>query len=319
MTQIGKQTQQTSGQQQQQQSSQQQSVPAPVSQSSQQQSEASTSILIPELIEENTNNVLGEAPPSYEEALAASISNNNNITSSTSPTNTIASLISNYTRPLASSSQQTTYHQYSPFMIPPDDPNTTAIYYPGHHNHDDLYYSHTQHSFIEPVFVARNWLALIYLLLWDLAFACFCFSWVIGTLVTGVVLLIIPPVGYVVLLGAIYSWRMLARVELASLNSISNHATERTHIPSTTYRLATHTSQDAITHFFSLLSDEFTLRSILYFTTIKFAMSITFFTISIIAFALGLTFCCCFLPASLLVSRTLVNLEATVARKALLV
>ncbi|CAG8525384.1 13800_t:CDS:10 [Ambispora leptoticha] len=211
---------------------------------SQQQSEASTSILIPELLEENTNNIHEEeAPPSYEEALATSTA-------------------------------------YSSFTIPPPDgPNASARYYSVQYIPSDLY-SHTQHSFLAPVFVARNWLALIYLLLWDLSYACFCFSWVIGTLVTGVVLLIIPPVGYVLLLG------MLARVELSILNSITDRATERAYLPSITHRLTSHTSQNAITHFFFLLSDEFTLRSILYFTTIKFAVSITFFTMSILNFVI---------------------------------
>ncbi|CAG8801099.1 22593_t:CDS:2, partial [Racocetra persica] len=76
--------------------------------------------------------------------------------------------------------------------------------------------------FFAPLQETRNWIALMYLILWNLPYSCFCFGWVIVTFIGSVISLIFPPVGYVLLLFSIYSWRMLGRFEIAVLNSISS-------------------------------------------------------------------------------------------------
>ncbi|CAG8486872.1 16283_t:CDS:2 [Funneliformis mosseae] len=75
--------------------------------------------------------------------------------------------------------------------------------------------------YLFPLTQGKNWIALIYLILWDFAYSTFCFSWVLSTFIVGIVSLIIPPLGYFLLLLSIYSWRMLGKLELLILNSIS--------------------------------------------------------------------------------------------------
>ncbi|CAG8545586.1 2101_t:CDS:2 [Diversispora eburnea] len=188
-------------------------------------------------------------------------------------------------------------------------------------------------SFFSPLEEGRNWAAMAYLILWDLPYACFCFGWVIGSFIGGFCSLIFPPVGYVILLFSVYSWRMLARLEIAILNSISS--------PSD-IALSTHTPLPSITrvspqilfsnmnqyhhvipsgrfeYLFSLLKDRFTIRAVIYFVFTKLLISIIVFTLAITLFALGISFMLCLLPFCLRMSRLLVKLEARMVRKCLL-
>ncbi|RHZ50551.1 hypothetical protein Glove_495g29 [Diversispora epigaea] len=187
-------------------------------------------------------------------------------------------------------------------------------------------------SFFSPLEESRNWVAMAYLILWDLPYACFCFGWVIGSFIGGFCSLIFPPVGYVLLLFSVYSWRMLARLEIAILNSISS--------PSD-IALSTHTPLPSITrisppilfsnmnhhhvipsgrfeYLFSLLKDRFTIRAVIYFAFTKLLISIIVFTLAITLFALGISFILCLLPFCLRMSRLMVKLEARMARKHLL-
>lgn len=61
----------------------------------------------------------------------------------------------------------------------------------------------------------QAWLAFGYLLLGILPWSVFCFGWTLAWALAGSISLIFPPVGYVMMIFAITSWRALARVDLA--------------------------------------------------------------------------------------------------------
>ncbi|CAG8482413.1 10006_t:CDS:2 [Cetraspora pellucida] len=147
--------------------------------------------------------------------------------------------------------------------------------------------------FFAPLQDTRNWIALIYLILWNLPYSCFCFGWVIGTFIGSIISLIFPPVGYVLLLFSVYSWRMLGRFEIAILNSISSSdnlaAITRKPLPSitkvtppiylysplssTNYQIPVRPNQiGRFENLFLLFKDGFTVRTVVYFTFTKFVI-----------------------------------------------
>ncbi|KAG9303608.1 hypothetical protein G9A89_018504 [Geosiphon pyriformis] len=169
-------------------------------------SSSTTSSSSTSLASQSTNNpttttvvLYSDQPPTYAEAIASSSSSSS---SPPPPPPPPFNQIATATRPISVNPRDPLYssyqYQYERFT------SIEADYaeYPSRNQQ-------TSNSFFAAIYDYRNWIALAYLILWDLGFACFCFAWVLGTLLVGLCLLILPPIGMMFLFGAIISWRFV--------------------------------------------------------------------------------------------------------------
>ncbi|KAF9437332.1 hypothetical protein BGZ76_001157 [Entomortierella beljakovae] len=67
---------------------------------------------------------------------------------------------------------------------------------------------------------SRAWIGLAYLIVILFPWALFCFVWTLVTAIISAICMIFPPVGYVVMITSITSWRALARVDLVISRSL---------------------------------------------------------------------------------------------------
>ncbi|RIA85253.1 hypothetical protein C1645_782267 [Glomus cerebriforme] len=68
----------------------------------------------------------------------------------------------------------------------------------------------------------QAWAGLFYVFIWNPIWTTLCFSWVLATSVLSIVMLVIPPLGFMACIGTVISWRTLARVEILTSTFSSN-------------------------------------------------------------------------------------------------
>ncbi|PKY51205.1 hypothetical protein RhiirA4_546427 [Rhizophagus irregularis] len=68
----------------------------------------------------------------------------------------------------------------------------------------------------------QAWAGIFYILIWNPIWTILCFIWVLVTCLLSIITLVFPPLGFIVCIGTVISWRTLARVELLTTTFSSN-------------------------------------------------------------------------------------------------
>ncbi|KAG0266919.1 hypothetical protein BG011_000058 [Mortierella polycephala] len=168
----------------------------------------------------------------------------------------------------------------------------------------------------------KAWLALSYIVVVLLPWALFCFIWTLVTLIVASVSLIIPPLGYVVSIATVTSWRALARVDLVMSRAMVSRSV-RQRYPHETYNVFV-TSESMTSphyrrrrpknmwhrgskHLKSTVNNKHTVKSMFYFLVWKLFYALPIFIVVIVFAVLTVPFMFCLLPTLLILSRALIN------------
>ncbi|KAF9972616.1 hypothetical protein BGZ73_004241 [Actinomortierella ambigua] len=207
-------------------------------------------------------------------------------------------------------------------------------------DHDDGCWS----SVSEP----RPWFALLFHVIVILPWAIFCQAWVLCVGIISFVSLIIPPIGYFLIIPAVTSWRALARAdlvmsELLVSNSVrlrygSSRAKYRvfvapepintppwhltfmgTRIPipavfqtwrqQRAQRRSRGVWKQGVRHLKDTIKDRHTIKSFFYFAVGKFMLALFIFVVIVCFLSLSIPFMLCLLPTLLKLSTKFANLQ----------
>jgi len=175
-------------------------------------------------------------------------------------------------------------------------------------------------------------MALAYILVVLLPWALFCFIWTLATLIVAAFSMIIPPLGYLIVIPVVTSWRALARVDLVvSRALVARHVRERyqhatapvfvmppgpvsassswnTH--STRHRRRRQTKNlwhRGAKHLKATINNKHTVKSMFYLMIWKLFYALPIFLVIIVFSVLTVPFMICLLPTLLILSRALIN------------
>ncbi|KAG0267556.1 hypothetical protein BGZ95_002820 [Linnemannia exigua] len=189
------------------------------------------------------------------------------------------------------------------------------------------------------------WIALLYMIVVLLPWTIFCFAWVLSFGLVAMVLMIIPPIGYLFTVFAVYSIRAFARVDLVLSSLLVSDAivTKYPYFTSQVFiapepgpawqqpRLFGYTMPlpDFLRHrlerrqvsrnrrpknlwhrganHLKTLLDGHTLRGFFYFVVWKMMFAIPIFVVTVVLFVLNVPFMVCFLPSLLNISKAFAN------------
>ncbi|KAF9186183.1 hypothetical protein BGZ51_002192 [Haplosporangium sp. Z 767] len=193
-----------------------------------------------------------------------------------------------------------------------------------HHHHD---YSDTEDeesdSHWSIVGDGKAWMAFSYIVLVLLPWALFCFVWTLATLIVASVSLIIPPIGYIVTVMTVTSWRALARVDLIMSRAMVSRSV-RQRYPHETYSVFVKTPESTTgpryrrrrprnmwdrgsKHLKATVNNKHTVKSMFYFLVWKLFYALPIFVVVIVFASLTVPFMFCLLPTLLILSRALIN------------
>ncbi|KAF9959752.1 hypothetical protein BGZ72_008891 [Mortierella alpina] len=174
----------------------------------------------------------------------------------------------------------------------------------------------------------KAWMALAYILVILLPWALFCFIWTLVTLITAAVSMIIPPLGYLIVIPVVTSWRALARVDLVvSRALVARSVRERyPHLTAPVFVMPpesaswnTHSTRHrrrrqtknlwhrGAKHLKATINNKHTVKSMFYLMIWKLFYALPIFLVIIIFSALTVPFMICLLPTLLILSRALIN------------
>ncbi|KAF9167458.1 hypothetical protein DFQ26_004594 [Actinomortierella ambigua] len=206
--------------------------------------------------------------------------------------------------------------------------------------HDDSCWS----TVAEP----RPWFALLYHIFFILPWAIFCQVWVLCVGITSFVSLIFPPIGYLLIIPSVTSWRALARVDLEMsallvsdevrrrygahrvkhpvfiapepvssspwhMNIFGVHVSLPTSLHAwrqrRTQRRARSMWKRGVKHLKETINDKHTTKSFFYFVVGKFMIALFIFVVIVVFFSLSIPFMLCLLPSLLKLSTTFANMQ----------
>ncbi|KAG0213268.1 hypothetical protein BGX28_004841 [Mortierella sp. GBA30] len=192
----------------------------------------------------------------------------------------------------------------------------------------------------------RVWMALCYMLFLLLPWTFFCYAWTLAVMLLSFFTLIIPPLGYIVTIASVASWRALARVDLVlSAALVSDEILQRyPHIKAKVYiaaepgpawttprlfgyelplpefirrklqsrhaargRRAKNLWHRGAKHFGTTTRDRHTISSMFYFLVWKMMFAIPIFVVVLVYLCLTVPFMICLLPSLLAISRAFAN------------
>ncbi|KAG0234311.1 hypothetical protein BGW42_006703 [Actinomortierella wolfii] len=194
----------------------------------------------------------------------------------------------------------------------------------------------------------RPWFALFYHVLFILPWALFCQAWVLCVGITSFMALIFPPLGYLLIIPSVTSWRALARadLEMSALlvsddvrHKYGDHRVKhpvyipmdpvnyspwnlvvfghRIPIPSAfstwrqrrSQRRARGLWKRSVKHLKDTIKDNHTTRSFFYFLIGKFMIALLIFVVIIFFLSLSIPFMLCLLPSLLKLSTKFANMQ----------
>ncbi|KAF9921779.1 hypothetical protein FBU30_008179 [Linnemannia zychae] len=209
------------------------------------------------------------------------------------------------------------------------------------HGDDDT----SEHSCWSIVGDQNAWIALFFMIIVLLPWTIFCFVWVLTFSLVAMVLMIIPPIGYLFAVFAIFSIRALARVDLVLSNLLISDAIAEKYpyftcqvfiapepgpawqqprmfgytMPLPDFikrrlerrqaarnRRPKNLWHRGANHLKTIL-DGHTTKGFFYFVVWKMMFAIPIFVVTLVIFALNVPFMICFLPSLLNVSKTFAN------------
>ncbi|KAF9572671.1 hypothetical protein EC968_009571 [Mortierella alpina] len=203
----------------------------------------------------------------------------------------------------------------------------------GHHGHDRSDMDDEEpDSHWSVVGDGKAWMALVYILVLLLPWALFCFIWTLGTLIVAAVSMIIPPLGYLVVIPVVTSWRALARVDLVvSRAMVARNVRERYrhstapvfvmppepvsaaswNTPSARHHRRRRQTKNlwhrGAKHLKATINNKHTVKSMFYLMFWKLFYALPIFLVIIVFSALTVPFMICLLPTLLILSRALIN------------
>ncbi|KAF9927783.1 hypothetical protein BGZ67_007339, partial [Mortierella alpina] len=177
----------------------------------------------------------------------------------------------------------------------------------------------------------KAWLGLVYILVVLLPWALFGFIWTLGTLIVAAVSMIIPPLGYLIVIPVVTSWRALARVDLVvSRTLVARNVRERYQhstapvfvMPpepvSASWNNNTHSTRHrrrqtknlwhrGAKHLKATINNKHTVKSMFYLMIWKLFYALPIFLVILVFSVLTVPFMICLLPTLLILSRALIN------------
>ncbi|KAF9940255.1 hypothetical protein BGZ67_008022 [Mortierella alpina] len=192
----------------------------------------------------------------------------------------------------------------------------------------------------------RAWMVLCYLIFVLLPWSIFCYAWTFCIMLVALVAMIVPPLGYLITIASVASWRSLARVDLVLSSALVSHeirlryphVTAKVYIAAepgpawTAPRLfgrelplpefirrrlqSRHTARGrraknlwhrGAKHFRATVTDRHTIRSLFYFLIWKMMYAIPIFLVVVVYFCLTIPFMICLLPSLLSMSKVFAN------------
>ncbi|KAG0210756.1 hypothetical protein BGX28_009031 [Mortierella sp. GBA30] len=179
----------------------------------------------------------------------------------------------------------------------------------------------------------KAWIALIFLLIVLLPWAVFCFVWTFSTLIIAAVSMIIPPLGYLIVIPVITSWRALARVDLVVSRALVARNVREKHPYSTspvfvmpaepfsewnavqgyhqtrrrTRRQARNMWDRGAKHLKATVNNKHTVKGMFYLMIWKMFYALPVFIVVVVFAVLTIPFMICLLPTLLILSRVLIS------------
>ncbi|CAG8543355.1 9562_t:CDS:2 [Paraglomus brasilianum] len=183
------------------------------------------------------------------------------------------------------------------------------------------------------VFDPKAWTSVAYYLFVSPVVSLFAFVWMLTTLVGAITSLLFPPLGYFFCIGTAWSWRALGRIELITIKMCTHPARlfgcSSTRLFSTTHELPPRVfhpgspqspppTYGAMRYAVKICFDKFTWMSFLYFTCIKFWITLLTFTTTITLFSLAFPLMLIFMPVLCITCRFMGEVEEKIAIAVLL-
>ncbi|CAG8539231.1 556_t:CDS:2 [Ambispora gerdemannii] len=121
-----------------------------------------------------------------------------------------------------------------------------------------------EHSYCKLLANKYNWLSLFWLILINFPISIFAIVWIFTTFTVSLILIMIPPLGYISMIGSIWTWRAIASFELIMIRVFDpKPKIERPSLPPIIIKRQP--SQSFVGHYLSLLFDRYTAKLILYY------------------------------------------------------
>ncbi|KAG9291394.1 hypothetical protein G9A89_003498 [Geosiphon pyriformis] len=171
------------------------------------------------------------------------------------------------------------------------------------------------HSVIDP----KAWLSCFYFLFISFPIGVAAFCWILSTFIGAVVSLLFPPVGYFLCIATAWSWRALARLELATATMCTlNQPRIESFPPITKISRTPIEKQTWFTYATGICFDRFTWMSFVYFIFVKFAICIATFILVTILVCFAFPFMLIFMPIMCVICRKMGEWQFKMAKKILL-
>ncbi|KAF9572861.1 hypothetical protein EC968_009345 [Mortierella alpina] len=190
------------------------------------------------------------------------------------------------------------------------------------------------------------WMVLFYMIFVLLPWSLFCYAWTFSFMLVALVAMVFPPLGYLITIASVASWRAFARVDLVLSGAlVSPEIRQRyPHIKARVYiaaepgpawtaprffgrelplpefircrlqsrhaargRRAKNLWHRGAKHFRATVTDRHTIRSLFYFLIWKLMYAIPIFFVVVVYFCLTVPFMICLLPSLLSMSKVFAN------------